>query len=134
MKRLPAFCVWVAALLAAASCDTAPKDAGIVRVAEVNQPSYEIYPTENMWNFIKLNTVDGRMWMVQYSVDSDSTRFESVLNAESLLAKGQQSVKGRFVLVPTRNMWNFILLDQVDGKQWQVQWTTDGNHFVVPIR
>ena len=32
---------------------------------------------------------------------------------------------GRFFLYPTQNMYNFILLDQVDGRTWQVQWSTE---------
>ena len=32
---------------------------------------------------------------------------------------------GRFFLYPTQNMYNFILLDQVDGRTWQVQWSID---------
>ena len=29
------------------------------------------------------------------------------------------------MLYPTQNMWTFILLDQTDGRTWQVQWSTD---------
>jgi len=32
---------------------------------------------------------------------------------------------GRFFLYPTQNMYNFILLDQIDGRTWQVQWNID---------
>ena len=32
---------------------------------------------------------------------------------------------GRFFLYPTQNMYNFILLDQIDGRTWQVQWSTE---------
>ena len=28
---------------------------------------YKIFPTTNMWNFIKLDTRNGKMWQVQYS-------------------------------------------------------------------
>jgi hypothetical protein len=27
-----------------------------------------------------------------------------------------------FTLEPTKNIWNFILLDTSDGRTWQVQW------------
>tara|TARA_B110000902_G_scaffold202997_1_gene230645 strand:- start:316 stop:900 length:585 start_codon:yes stop_codon:yes gene_type:complete len=32
---------------------------------------------------------------------------------------------GRFFLYPTTNIYNFILLDQIDGRTWQVQWNID---------
>jgi hypothetical protein len=31
---------------------------------------------------------------------------------------------GRFTLYPSANMYVFIMLDQEDGRQWQVQWGT----------
>ena len=61
------------------------------------------------------------MWIVQYSTE-DSSRFEVYLNLLPLIEKDKE-VNGRFILHPTQNMWNFILLDQVDGKMWQVQWS-----------
>ena len=30
--------------------------------------AYELYPTENMYNFLKLNTSDGRITQVQYRI------------------------------------------------------------------
>ena len=83
--------------------------------------SYKLYPTQNMWTFIKLNTRNGRMWLVQYSLD-DSSRFETYLNLIPLVEKEKER-NGRFNLYPTENMWTFILLDQLNGKLWQVQWS-----------
>ena len=41
---------------------------------------------------------------------------------------------GRFTLYPTKNMYNFILLDQVNGKTWQIQWSIDEeNRMIIPI-
>lgn len=39
-------------------------------VAEVNG-RYELYPTQNIYNFILLDTYDGRTWQVQWSIDDD---------------------------------------------------------------
>tara|TARA_B110001450_G_C17392537_1_gene388304 strand:- start:100 stop:312 length:213 start_codon:yes stop_codon:yes gene_type:complete len=30
---------------------------------------------------------------------------------------------GRFKLYPTGNMYNFIMVDVIDGRNWQVQWS-----------
>jgi hypothetical protein len=32
---------------------------------------------------------------------------------------------GRYTLVATLNIFNFVLLDQEDGRAWQVQWSPD---------
>ena len=84
---------------------------------------YRLFPTKNMWTFIKLNTRNGQMWQVQYDTDGDS-RFETYLNLEPLVSK-EKEVNGRFTLYSTQNMWTFILLDQLDGKMWQVQWSIE---------
>ena len=95
--------------------------------------AYRLYPTQNISTFIKLDTRDGRMWQVQYSIESDEYRFEVPLNREPL-ASGDNKMAGRFALYPTENMWNFILLDRNDGRTWQVQWSfEEGDRFVIPI-
>lgn len=94
---------------------------------------YKLYPTQNMWTFVKLDTRTGKMWLVQYSVKGDDERFEYVLNPDKLVTS-EQKVNGRFELYETKNMYNFILLDRLDGDTWQVQWSFEKeNRFVVPI-
>ncbi len=95
---------------------------------------YKLFPTTNMWNFIKLDTRNGKMWQVQYTVkEEDGYRGEVILNDKSLLPNGNGS-NGRFTLIPTQNMYNFILLDQQSGKTWQAQWSFDEeNRGVIPI-
>ena len=85
-----------------------------------------------MWTFIKLNTRDGRMWQVQYDIKG-SERFEVNLNTAPLATKEEER-DGRFTLYPTQNMWTFILLDQIDGRMWQVQWSMkEDSRFVIQI-
>lgn len=94
--------------------------------------TYRLYPTQNMWTFIKLNTRNGLMWQVQYSVNDDS-QFEAVLNPTPFAPKDKET-DGRFSLYPTQNMWTFILLDELDGRTWQVQWSIDAEkRFIIPI-
>ena len=83
---------------------------------------FKLYPTDNMWTFIKLDTRSGKMWQVQYSVKGDDYRFEIPLNTTVLAT---DSTNGRFELYPTQNMFNFILLDKTGGETWQVQWSTE---------
>lgn len=95
----------------------------------VRKPKYELYPTQNMWNFLKLNTITGTIYIVQYSLDG--SEFQIPLNKTDLLWVDEPHVCGRFKLYPTQNMWNFILLDQINGNVWQVQWSTDPREFVI---
>jgi hypothetical protein len=84
---------------------------------------YELYKTQNMWTFIKLDTRTGKMWQIQYDTKG-SNRFETYLNLLPLVSKENES-NGRFTLHSTENMWTFILLDQIDGRMWQVQWSME---------
>jgi hypothetical protein len=58
------------------------------------------------------------VWQLQWHTDPDK-RFVEAINLKSL-ADGKQP--GRFTLYPSANIYSFILLDQEDGRQWQVQW------------
>ncbi len=103
-------------------------------VSQLRDPQYEIYPTTNTWNFLKLNTRTGQITIVQFSVESDSNRMEYSLNDNSLLRYNDEEICGRFKLIPTKNHWNFLLLDQIDGRVWQVQWSFEkANRFVTRI-
>ncbi|MCZ2101296.1 MAG: hypothetical protein LC107_07145 [Chitinophagales bacterium] len=94
---------------------------------------YQLFPTKNYWTFIKLDTRNGKMWQVHFSVKDDGSTGEVILNSLPLV-KEEKEVKGRFTLYPTENMYNFILLDQIDGYVYQVQWSmTKENRGVIPI-
>lgn len=94
---------------------------------------FKLFPTQNMWTFIKLDTQTGKIWQVQYSVSGEDLRFECCLNPNQLVPDGKK-MNGRFDLYPTQNRYNFILLDRIDGKTWQVQWSFDEeNRVIVPI-
>jgi hypothetical protein len=94
--------------------------------------TYRLYPTDNMWTFIKLNTRNGQMWQVQYSMNDN--RFESSLSLVKLVEKNEE-FDNRFTLYKTQNTWTFILLDQIDGRTWQVQWSTEyDKRGVIPIQ
>lgn len=94
---------------------------------------FKLFPTQNMWTFIKLDTQTGQMWQVQYSLKSEKERFEYNLNSHSLVTNGKK-VNGRFELYPTQNIYNFILLDRIDGQVWQVQWSfVAENRLIVPV-
>lgn len=94
---------------------------------------YKLFPTQNMWTFLKLNTRNGMIWQVQWNFDEEK-RFETFLNTWPLVDK-EEETNGRFNLYPTTNIYNFILLDKVSGRTWQVQWSQSINkRVIVPIQ
>lgn len=100
----------------------------------IEVPTFKLYPTENMWNFLKLNTATGQISIIQYTVNEDHKRFEYSLSDQILIAQDDTFKPGRFELTPTTNRWNFILLDHVTGQTYQVQWSfEEENRFVIPI-
>lgn len=84
--------------------------------------NYRLFQTNNRWTFLKLDTRTGEINHVQYSIDGNAMQYR--LN-DTPLAEGIDAVPGRFSLYPTENTYNFILLDQIDGRVWQVQWNID---------
>ena len=100
---------------------------------EVNEYRYVLYPTKNIWTFLKLDTSNGKIWQVQYSVEGADYRFETSLNSTSLVLDKDRPA-GRFKLYPTDNTYNFILIDTKIGTTYQVQWSQDANNrIVLPI-
>lgn len=93
---------------------------------------YRLFSTNNMYNFIKLNTRNGQMWQIQWGTE-DKYRFETTLSDISRVNTDEEK-NGRFFLYPTTNTFNFILLDQIDGRAWQVQWSLEEkNRMVIRI-
>jgi hypothetical protein len=93
---------------------------------------FRLFRTQNMWTFIELDTVTGKMWQIQFDIGGDN-RGSAPLNSFNL-AVGKSEIVGRFTLHPTQNIYTFILHDQVDGRTWQVQWSTERNkRLVLPI-
>lgn len=92
---------------------------------------YNLYKTDNMYTFLKLDTRTGQIWQVHWSTEKEG-RAVLPLSTERL---SSDSKDGRFVLFPTTNMYNFILLDTTDGRTWQVQWSfKEGERMIVPIK
>jgi len=91
---------------------------------------FRLFKTKNTWNFVELDTATGKAWQVQFSVNDDSSRAKFPINTEVLVKDGKP---GRFTLYSTRNMYNFLLVDQDLGKTWQLQWSTSNDQGIWPI-
>lgn len=110
--------------------DSTSVGGGPVITLPLSTDYYELYPTENMWTFLKLETSTGRIWKVQYSTKGASYRFQALLSDTDMCSNipADEKVAGRFELHKTQNMYNFIMLDKFDGRCWQVQWTVEGDN------
>lgn len=86
------------------------------RISDNNR--YKLYPTENVYTFLKLDTKTGKIDQVQWSLD-DNKEGTFHLN-EVDLSYGSDLLK--FELYPTQNMYQFILLEKTTGDMWHVQW------------
>lgn len=95
-------------------------------IQQLEIPIYRLFPTENYWTFLKLDTRNGKIWQVHFTVSDDAYEGELVLNSSSLIWDNKE-INGRFNLHPTNNMYNFILIDQLKGTTYQVQWNNDEN-------
>jgi len=103
-------------------------DIPIQNISTDSNVVYRLFATDNSYNFIKLNTRNGQMWQVQWSLKDNE--FETTLSDISRVTKDKEK-NGRFFLYPTTNSYNFILLDQIDGRAWQVQWNFEAEKRMV---
>lgn len=127
------FIILFTLLCVVTSCSKVDKKTQNEPKQEINDGArYELYSTQNIWTFLKLDTRTGKIWQVQYSLESGK-QGEWVLNDRSL-TQNSEGKNGRFQLYPTSNIFNFILLDHSNGKTYQVQWSQKEElRMVVPI-
>lgn len=91
--------------------------------------NYRLYKTKNTYNFIKLDTRTGQMEMVQWTTSGYPGTY--TLSDIKRVDNPEDEIPGRFTLYATTNFYNFVLLDQIDGRTWQVQWSTDPDEMMV---
>ncbi|MCA6046917.1 hypothetical protein [Bacteroides thetaiotaomicron] len=81
---------------------------------------YKLYQTENIYTLLQLDTKTGMIEQVQWSLDSENEGSVTINNDDLNYGYGHGS--GSFELYPTKNMYQFILLDKTSGRKWHVQW------------
>ena len=75
---------------------------------------YKLYPTENIYNFLMLDTESGQIWQIQWTIDGENEGVVTINNRDFGI--------GSFELYPTKNMYTFIMLDKSTERKWHVQW------------
>lgn len=84
---------------------------------------YKVYRTTNIYNNLKLDTSTGRITALQIGVGNSADRMEYEI-CDAIETDYDLQIVGRFELYPTGNNYNFILLDTMFGRSYQVQWST----------
>lgn len=85
---------------------------------------FTLTPTQNIWTFLLLDSSNGRVWQVHYAVADSAFAGRLAINEDALTPAASAHV-GRFTLQETQNIYTFLLLDQDDGRVWQLQWSND---------
>jgi len=90
---------------------------------------FRLFRTENVWTNLMLDTKTGLLWQMSISTSQDVSPAKVPVNPKPLLNPGGAATAkdGRFTLYPTGNMWNFLLVDQEDGRTWQCQFSMKGS-------
>ena len=84
--------------------------------------SFKLYPTDNTYCFLRLDTRNGRIWQVRWHPNSEK-RLVSDLSPDKKINADEIEIPYRFELYSVvYNHYIFILLDTQSGRMWQVQW------------
>ena len=106
------------------SAQSQEKQIANVQQKLISENIYQLFSTPHIGTFIKLDTRNGKIWQVHFSVNSNQYEGQLELNSINLVSEVDET-KGRFTLYKTENTYNLLLLDQIDGRVWQVQWNSE---------
>jgi len=98
------------------------------KLPESPKSVYDIYMTQNIYNFLVLNTQTGFVAQCQWGKNSLCLEVEPSEQAKKNIQAGVKS-PNRFKLYPTQNMWTFIMLDTLYGAIYHVQFSLEGKEY-----
>lgn len=95
----------------------------ILKTEPIQNPDagHRIFRTDNNFIFFQLDTTTGKLWIIENN-GADGTFKKHIFNSKNL-AEGKTPKQGRFTMYPTWDRWVFILVDQIDGTLWKVNWS-----------
>ena len=83
---------------------------------------YRLFNTTNVNTLIALETSTGKLYQIHPGIGENAAEGIIAINEEDLTPEGSESESNRFTLYPTPNIYSFILVDQLAGRFWRVQW------------
>ena len=88
--------------------------------------TYQLFPTQNMWTFILLDSYNGRLWQVQYSTQDLDNLFCIPINKYELVSDNENCI---FSIQPLTSMYQYYLINDRTGDIWKFQWSTKGDDY-----
>lgn len=73
-----------------------------------------------------MDTATGQVTALQIGINNDKSRFEYSV-CDAIETDYDWMIVGRYELYPTGNNYNFILIDTIFGRSYQVQWSTESD-------
>lgn len=87
---------------------------------------FQMFSTQNMWNFILLDSYNGRLWQVQYSTKNLDNLLCLPINGCELVSNDEKSL---FSIQPLTSMYQYYLINDSTGDMWKFQWSTKGDGY-----
>ena len=105
----------------------------IMSVTQNPNVRWRLFPTQNISTLLQLDTATGQIMQLHFAIGDSGYSGVFPLNSVNL-AIGEKQFPGRFTLYPTKNMYSFILLDQIRGYSWRIQWSFEEKYrFCIPL-
>lgn len=86
---------------------------------------YKLYKTQNIWTYILVDQIYGKLWQCQFSVQGAEYIGSWRINAFEL--SSTETVK--FSIQPLTSMFQFYLINDENGEMWKFQWSTKGEDY-----
>lgn len=87
---------------------------------------YKLYQTEDMNTLLELDTKTGIVNQIHWSLKASEEKIYAI-NANDLSEENMIG-PGVFELYATKNMYQFILINKMNGTKWHIQWGDDKDH------
>lgn len=121
MKRL--FLIFAVVMMAASAVAQEKLQFNDVNHQTNSTLRYKLYPTFNIWTYLKLDTQTGRVSMLQFSVNGRENEGEIYIGIPLEVYVGNDAKNGRYEIYPTSNIWTYLMIDQINGNTYHVQWS-----------
>ncbi len=87
---------------------------------------FQMFKTQNIWNFILLDSYNGRLWQFQYSTQDFDEKMIIPINRYELVSDNERCI---FSIQPLTSMFQYYLINDSTGDMWKFQWSTKGDDY-----